>query len=87
MDVRDRFCWGVASAVRALGLTIDPQCIVLGGGVSEVGEPLRVEVVRQLRSLGEGSPFLASLGLADRLSMVPRHYPVAAVGAALVAAG
>ncbi|NYE35242.1 putative NBD/HSP70 family sugar kinase [Nocardioides cavernae] len=85
--VRDRFCWGVASAVRALGLTIDPERIVLGGGVSEVGEPLRVEVVRQLRALGEGSPFLASLGLADRLSMVPLHYPVAAAGAALVASG
>ena len=84
--VRDRFCWGVASAVRALGLTIDPERIVLGGGVAEVGEPLREQVVRQLRSLGEGSPFLASLGLADRLSMVPLHYPVAAVGAALVAA-
>ena len=84
--VRDRFCWGVASAVRALGLTIDPKRIVLGGGVAEVGEPLREQVVRQLRSLGEGSPFLASLGLADRLSMVPLHYPVAAVGAALVAA-
>ena len=38
------------------------------------------------RLKGEGSPFLASLGLADRLSMVPLHYPVAAVGAALVAA-
>ncbi len=82
--VRDRFCWGVACAIRALGLTIDPERIVLGGGVAEVGEPLRVEVVRQLVALGEGSPFLASLGLADRLSMVPLHYPVAAVGAALV---
>lgn len=82
--VRDRFCWGVASAVRALGLTIDPERIVLGGGVAEVGEPLREQVVRQLRSLGEGSPFLASLGLADRLSMVPLHHPVAAVGAAIL---
>ncbi len=82
--VRDRFCWGVASAIRALGLTIDPERIVLGGGVAEVGEPLREQVVRQLRSLGEGSPFLASLGLADRLSMVPLHYPVAAVGAAIL---
>ncbi|WP_307861810.1 ROK family protein [Nocardioides sp. SYSU D00065] len=82
--VRDRFCWGVASAVRALGLTIDPECIVLGGGVSEVGEPLREQVVHQLRALGQGSPFLASLELADRLSMVPQHYPVAAVGAAIL---
>jgi glucokinase len=85
--VRDRFCRGVAGAVRALCLTVDPERIVLGGGVSEVGEPLRVEVVHQLRAMGEGSPFLASLGLAERLSVVPQHYPVAAVGAALVAAG
>ncbi len=85
--VRDRFCWGVACAIRALGLTIDPERIVLGGGVSEVGEPLREQVVLQLRALGEGSPFLASLGLADRVSTVPLHYPVAAVGAALVTAG
>ncbi len=84
LAVRDRFCWGVASAIRVLGLTIDPQCIVLGGGVSEIGEPLREQVVRQLRALGEGSPFLASLELADRLTMVPRHYPVAAVGAAIL---
>lgn len=84
VQVRDRFCWGVASAIRVLALTIDPQCVVLGGGVSEVGEPLREEVVRQLRGLGERSPFLASLGLADRLTLLPRHYPVAAVGAALV---
>lgn len=85
--VRDRFCWGVASAVRALCLTVDPARIVLGGGVSEVGEPLRVEVVRQLRAMGECSAFLASLGLAERLAIVPQHYPVAAAGAALVAVG
>lgn len=82
--VRDRFCWGVASAIRMLGLTIDPERIVLGGGVTEVGEPLRLAVVEQLKVLGEGSPFLASLGLADRLVMVPPGYPVAAVGAAIL---
>lgn len=82
--VRDRFCWGVASAIRVLALTIDPQRIVLGGGVSEVGAPLREEVVRQLDVLAEGSSFLASLGLTDRVVMLPRHYPVAAVGAAIL---
>lgn len=82
--VRDRFCWGVANAVRVLSLTVDPERIVLGGGVSEVGEPLRVAVERALRELGEGSPFLRSLGMADRLSMVPQHYPIAAVGAAIL---
>lgn len=84
IEVCDRFCWGVASAVRVLGLTIDPERIVLGGGVSEVGEPLREGVVRQLDLMAEGSPFLRSLGLADRIAMVPHHYPVAAVGAAIL---
>ena len=84
VEVRDRFCWGVASAIRALCLTIDPECIVLGGGVAEVGEPLREQVARQLRAMGGGSPFLASLELADRLTIVPQHYPVAAVGAAIL---
>lgn len=81
--VRDRFCWGVASAVRVVGLTIDPERIVVGGGVAEVGEPLREGVVRQLALLGRGSPFLASLELGDRLVMVPPGLPVAAVGAAI----
>jgi len=85
--VRDRFCWGVASAVRVLGLTIDPERIVLGGGVAELGEPLREQVVRQLYVLGEGSPFLASLGLVDRLTLVPAGHPVAAVGAAILGGG
>ena len=82
--VRDRFCWGVASAVRVLGLTVDPTSIVLGGGVSEVGDVLAEEVRCQLRAMEEGSPFLASLGLPDRLSVVPRGYPAAAVGAAIL---
>ena len=57
---------------------------MLGGGVAEVGEPLREQVARQLRAMGGGSPFLASLELADRLTIVPQHYPVAAVGAAIL---
>ncbi|CAM3688460.1 ROK family protein [Nocardioides zeicaulis] len=81
--VRDRYCWGVASAVRVLGLTIDPERIVVGGGVAEVGEPLRRGVVDQLARLGEGSPFLASLELGERLVMVPPGFPVSAVGAAI----
>lgn len=81
--VRERYCWGVASAVRVLGLTIDPERIVVGGGVAEVGEPLRRGVVDQLARLGEGSPFLASLELGERLVMVPPGFPLSAVGAAI----
>jgi glucokinase len=82
--VRDRFAAGVADAVRVLSLTVDPQTVVLGGGVSQVGEPLRLAVAAALRAQAATSPFLASLALADRLRVVPTGYPVAAVGAALL---
>ncbi len=82
--VRDRFAAGVADAVRVLGLTVDPRTVVLGGGVAQLGEPLREAVADALRRQAKGSPFLASLDLAGRLRVVPSDYPVAAVGAAMV---
>ena len=82
--VRDTFCAGVASAVRVLSLTVDPVSIVLGGGVAQVGEPLRFAVQQALRTQAEGSPFLTSLDLAGRLRVVPADHPVAAVGAAML---
>jgi glucokinase len=80
--VRDRFAAGVAGAVRALSLAVDPVTIVLGGGVAQLGEPLRAAVARALLEQAASSPFLASLDLAGRLRVVPADYPVAAVGAA-----
>lgn len=81
---RDRFAAGVASAVRVLSLAVDPRTVVLGGGVAQLGEPLRAAVADALREQARTSPFLASLDLAGRLRVVPAHYPVAAVGAALL---
>ena len=82
--LRERFAAAVASAVRLLCLTVDVDAVVLGGGVAEVGEPLRHAVAAALRAQVSASPFLASLDLAGRLSVVPPGYPVAAVGAALL---
>ena len=82
--VRDRFAAGVADAVRALSLAVDPQTIVLGGGVAQLGEPLRRRSPTRCATQAAGSPFLASLDLAGRLRVVPSDYPVAAVGAALL---
>ncbi|MCW2835729.1 MAG: hypothetical protein JWN68_3682 [Nocardioides sp.] len=82
--VRDRLCAGVASAARVLSLTVDPVSIYLGGGVAQVGEPLRTGVQQALRDQAAGSPFLTSLDLAGRIRVVPANYPVAAVGAALL---
>ena len=82
--VRDRFAAGVASAIRVLSLAVDPRSVVLGGGVAQLGEPLRATVAAALHDQARTSPFLASLDLAGRLRVVPADYPVAAVGAALL---
>lgn len=84
IEVRDDFAAGVASAVRVLALAVDPRTVVLGGGVAQLGEPLRAAVADALRAQAASSPFLASLDLAGRLRVVPAGYPVAAVGAALL---
>jgi glucokinase len=84
VDARDRFAAGVAGAVRALTLSVDARTVVLGGGVAQLGEQLRLAVATALRDQAETSPFLTSLDLAGRLRVVPPDYPVAAVGAALL---
>ena len=82
--VQARFAGGVADAVRVLALALDPAVVVLGGGVSHLGEPLRAAVARALEEQAATSPFLASLRLPHRLRVLPSDRPVAAVGAALL---
>lgn len=82
--VRDRFAAHVADAVRLVALTVDPEVVVLGGGVAHVGERLRVAVAHALADQATGSPFLASLDLAGRVRLAPQEVPVAALGAALL---
>lgn len=83
LEVRTAFADGVAAAVRALALAVDPEVVVLGGGVAAVGQPLRDAVAEALRRQAVGSPFLASLDLAARLRVVTDP-SVAAIGAALL---
>jgi glucokinase len=82
--VRDRFAAGVADAVRALCLSVDPASVVLGGGVAQLGAPLLEAVAGALRAQATSSPFLASLELAGRIQAVPPDQPVAAIGAAML---
>ncbi len=83
----ESFADGVARAVTVLALGIDPDVIVLGGGVAEVGEPLREAVVAALERQASRSPFVASLDLPARVTLAPTEAPVAAIGAALVGRG
>lgn len=76
---------GVAGAVQVLVLTADVDLVVLGGGVSHLGERMLAPVRTALRAAASGSAFLASLDLADRIVAVPAGEPVGAVGAALLA--
>ena len=83
IEVRDRLIENVASGVRTLVLTVDVEFVVIGGGVSSLGEPLIGGVRDVLDSWAAASPFLASLELSTRVELVPSGFPVAAVGAAL----
>ncbi|MBM7505589.1 ROK family protein [Agromyces aurantiacus] len=82
--VRERFLTGVASAVRLLALTTDVDDIVIGGGLAALGDRLLAGTRATLESWAAGSAFLASLDLPRRVQVIPRGFPAAAVGAALI---
>jgi predicted NBD/HSP70 family sugar kinase len=85
--IRDQFAWAVAAAVRILVLTCDVELVVIGGGVSALGQPLLRAVTAELEREAQASPFLATMGLARRVSLAPADVPVGAVGAALLGRG
>jgi predicted NBD/HSP70 family sugar kinase len=82
--VRDQFASRVADAIRMLGLSVDPAVIVLGGGVTDLGEPLLTVVTAALRAQAVTSPFLAAINLAARVRLLPAGVPAAAIGAAMI---
>jgi predicted NBD/HSP70 family sugar kinase len=85
--VRTRIVDHLAAAVQLLVLTVDVDVVVLGGGVSEIGEQLRIAVANGLSQRSRTSAFLASLDLPARVTLAPRGRPIAALGAALLAPG
>ncbi len=85
--VRDEFLTAVAGAVRVLVLTCDVGRVVIGGGVSQLGEPLLRGLVAELDRQAAASPFLAAADLPGRVRLAPAGVPLGAVGAALVGRG
>jgi predicted NBD/HSP70 family sugar kinase len=83
--IRDDVASHLAEAVVLLVLGTDPEVVVLGGGVAEVGTPLvdavRAALERQVRR----SPLLASLDVGERLRLVPDGASAGALGAAILA--
>jgi glucokinase len=84
IEVRSRLVDNVAAAVRLLVLTVDVDDVVIGGGLSSLGDVLLADVRGVLQGWAASSEFLASLQLPDRVALVPNDFPAAAVGAALV---
>jgi predicted NBD/HSP70 family sugar kinase len=65
-------------------LTVDVETVVVGGGLSHLGDRLLRDVHEVLDEWAQASPFLASLSLPARVRLVPEGSPAAAIGAALV---
>jgi predicted NBD/HSP70 family sugar kinase len=84
IEVRSRLVDNVAAAVRLLVLTVDVDDVVIGGGLSSLGDVLLSEVRGVLRGWADSSEFLASLDLPHRVTLVPNGSNAAAIGAALV---
>ncbi|WP_127476829.1 ROK family protein [Microbacterium sulfonylureivorans] len=85
-ELRSGLARGVAAAVRVLVLTADVDAVVLGGGVTALGDRLMADVAAELAASAEASPFMRSLHLQERVELLPAGSPAAALGAALVGA-
>lgn len=85
-ELRAGLARGVAAAVRVLVLTADVDAVVLGGGVTALGERLMSDVRAELAASAEASSFMRSLRLDERVELLPAGSPAAALGAALIGA-
>lgn len=84
--IRRRLFETVASSVRILVLTLDVDLVVIGGGISGLGDTLLAAVREVIVGWESTSPFLASLQLGERIRILPPDIPTAATGAAWLGA-
>lgn len=84
--LRAQLARGVAAAVRVLILAADVDTVVLGGGITALGERLRAVLTAELDADADASAFLRSLHLSERVEILPPGAPAGALGAALIGA-
>lgn len=84
--LRQGIATGAAAAVRILMLSVDVETVVLGGGLTALGDRLLNDVREALRAASAGSAFLRAQQLDERIELLPSGSPAAALGAALVGA-
>jgi len=84
--LRHGLSYGIASAIRVIVLAGDVDTVILGGGITGLGERMLRPVVTELEESAAASPFLRSLRLSERVDLLPPGSPAAALGAAIVGA-
>lgn len=84
LELRAGLARGVAAGVRILVLTVDVDVVVLGGGLTALGDRLMGDVAAELSASAASSPFMRSLHLEERVRLLPAGSPAAALGAALI---
>ena len=80
----DVLCDGVGLAIQILVLAAGAEHVVIGGGLTGLGEPFVEGVRADLRRRTRSAPMIAALDLESRFELVPPSVPVAAIGAALL---
>ena len=76
---------GLARAVLVLGLTWDPDIVIISGGVAALGADLQAAIEAQLREEARRADFLRSLDLAARVCVVEPTVPLGPIGAVRMA--
>ncbi|MFS0853235.1 ROK family protein [Microbacterium sp. 179-I 3D4 NHS] len=78
----DRLAGALAIGIRMVMLSLDPERVILMGGVANAGQPLLDAVRSALRDMAAVSPFLESLRLDERVMLAPELADLPARGAA-----
>lgn len=81
----EMLCGGIGLAVQVLVLASGVDRVVIGGGLTGLGEPLAAGVRRSIAHREAQSPFLASLELGRHVDLLPPGTQPGVVGAALLA--
>ena len=84
VTIRDGVYFGAASAVRALALVFGADTVVLGGGLTGLGQSLLDGMAEHFDAWAEASPLMASLELGAITHLVDDERPAHAIGAAII---
>lgn len=75
-------CAGIGLAIETLALAAGAEFVVIGGGLTALGDDLHAGIRANLAQRAAASAIIDSLDLPGRFAFLPDSLPVAAIGAA-----